>query len=203
MALILGFIVSDQWPLPLFYVKGETGRERLDILFCICEPPASLDSDLTPELPTVRNFPYFPGKSLPCPLYGNQWELYRYLKIINWPLKSTLTILHVHCTCTHMRSTWTSKVHILCRKFNGTQKRCKKNVKHCQDTQNANWRLAALWLPSSFPPSLSLSGDELPVLANSAKDPTDLWQELCHSDIWGDYARHKWSHHPKVWDQWQ
>ena len=52
----------------------------------------------------------------------NRWELYGYLKIVKWPLKSTLTILHVHCTCTHMRSTWTSKLHVLCRKFNGTQK---------------------------------------------------------------------------------
>ena len=59
------------------------------------------------------------------------------------------TVLHVHCTsstCTHMRSTWTSKVHVLCRKFNGTQKRCKIRKNICQDTQNANWRLAALWL---------------------------------------------------------
>ena len=94
---------------------------------------------------TIRIFPYFPGKLLPCPLYENRWELYGYLKIVKWPLKSTLTctILHVHCTCTHIHSTWTSKVHVLCRKFNGMQKCCKirKNIARIHKTQTGGWQL--------------------------------------------------------------
>ena len=94
------------------------------------------------ELPTVR-INIFPGKSLPCPLYGNWWELYGYLKIVKWLLKSTLTVLHIHRTCTHMRSTWTSKLHVLCWKFNGTQKRCKirKNIARIRKTQTGGWQL--------------------------------------------------------------
>ena len=78
------------------------------------------------ELPTVRIFLYFPGKSLPCPLCGNWSELYGKLSSDCWKVHLRY---YVHCTCTHIRSTWTSKVHILCWKFNGTQKCCKKYIK--------------------------------------------------------------------------
>ena len=92
------------------------------------------------ELPTIRIFPYFPGKSLPCPLYGNRWELYGYLKIVKWPLKSTLTVLHVHCTCAaHELQNFT----YCARNSMVRKKRCKirKNIARIRKTQSGGWQL--------------------------------------------------------------
>ena len=99
---------------------------------------ATLFDNQWTELPTVRILLYFPGKLFPCPLYGNKCGNF---KIVKWPLKSTLTVLHVHCTCTHMHSTWSSKCSRTVPEIQWYGYKIRKNIAWIHKTQTGGWHL--------------------------------------------------------------